>query len=105
TAPLALVGHRGAMGVEPENTLRSFRRALADGVDAIELDVRRTSDGVLVICHDSKTSRTTDGEGEIHELTLAELRAFDAGQGERIPTFDEVLDVVDGVPIQVELKA
>lgn len=100
-----IVGHRGAMGVEPENTVRSFRRAVRDGADAIELDLRASSDGELVICHDGDVGRTTDGSGPIEDYTLAQLREFDAGDGERIPTFGEVLEVVDGLPIQAELKA
>lgn len=99
-----LVGHRGAMGLEPENTLRSFRRAVIEGADAIELDLRVSLDGHLVILHDADVSRTTDGEGNVAEMTLAEIKDLDAGQGESIPTFDEVLDAVD-LPIQAEIKA
>lgn len=99
-----VTGHRGAMGVEPENTLRSFRRAAVDGADEIELDLRVSADGHLVICHDATVERTTDGQGAVAELTLAELQALDAGGGERVPTFAEVLDHVD-LPIQAELKA
>ncbi len=99
-----LIGHRGAMGLEPENTLRSFRRAVAEGADAIELDLRVSRDGHLVILHDGDVSRTTDGIGDVADLTLAELKDFAAGEGESIPTFDEVLDAVD-IPIQAEIKA
>ena len=99
-----LVGHRGAMGLEPENTLRSFRRAVEEGANAVELDLRLTSDGHLVILHDADVARTTNGKGEVAQLTLAEVRALDAGEGEVIPTFDEVLDAVD-VPVQAEIKS
>ncbi|WP_020579469.1 glycerophosphodiester phosphodiesterase [Actinopolymorpha alba] len=99
-----LVGHRGAMGLEPENTLRSFRRAVEEGADAIELDLRLSADGQLVILHDSDVERTTDGKGKVAEMTLAEIKALDAGEGESIPTFDEVLDSV-ALPIQAEIKA
>ncbi len=92
------------MGLEPENTIRSFRRAVEEGADAIELDVRLTSDGQLVIMHDADVDRTTDGNGEVAHLTFAEIRALDAGQGEVIPTFDEVLDAVD-LPMQAEIKS
>nr|WP_202885056.1 glycerophosphodiester phosphodiesterase family protein [Actinopolymorpha cephalotaxi] len=92
------------MGLEPENTLRSFRRAVAEGADAVELDLWVSRDGHLVILHDGDVSRTTDGKGNVADLTLAELKALDAGRGETIPTFDEVLDVVD-IPIQAEIKA
>ena len=82
---MIITGHRGALGSEPENTLRSFRRAIADGCDEIELDLRVTADGELVILHDATVDRTTNGTGEVAELTLAELRALDAGLGESRP--------------------
>ncbi len=91
------------MGVEPENTLRSFVRAERAGMDAIELDLHLSKDGALVVMHDADVDRTTDGTGPIAEKTLAELRELDAGQGERIPVFEEVLDAV-GLPLQVEIK-
>ncbi|GFH34705.1 glycerophosphodiester phosphodiesterase [Streptomyces pacificus] len=97
------IGHRGVMGVEPENTLRSFVRAERAGMDAIELDLHLSKDGALVVMHDAAVDRTTDGTGPIAEKTLAELRELDAGQGERIPVFEEVLDAV-GLPLQVEIK-
>lgn len=97
------VGHRGVMGVEPENTLRSFLRAEREGLDWIELDLHLSKDGALVVMHDAKVDRTTDGSGAVADLTLAELRELDAGLGERVPVFDEVLDAV-GKPIQAEIK-
>lgn len=97
------VGHRGVMGVEPENTLRSFRRAEREGVDQIELDLHLSKDGALVVMHDGSVDRTTDGAGLIRDLTLEEIRGLDAGLGERVPVFEEVLDAV-GRPIQAEIK-
>lgn len=97
------LGHRGVMGVEPENTLRSFVRAEASGMDAIELDLHLSKDGALVVMHDEDVDRTTDGTGPIAARTLAELRELDAGQGERIPFFEEVLEAVDS-PLQAEIK-
>lgn len=91
------------MGVEPENTLRSFLRAEHDGMDAIELDLHLSKDGALVVMHDTEVDRTTDGTGAIADLNLAELRELDAGRGERVPVFEEVLDAV-GSPIQAEIK-
>lgn len=91
------------MGVEPENTLRSFRRAEQAGMDAIELDLHLSKDGALVVMHDADVDRTTDGSGPIAERTLAELKELDAGGGERVPVFEEVLDAV-GSPIQAEIK-
>lgn len=97
------LGHRGVMGVEPENTLRSFVRAEASGMDAIELDLHLSKDGALVVMHDVDVDRTTDGSGPIAARTLAELRELDAGQGERIPVFEEVLEAVSS-PLQAEIK-
>ncbi|MER0444253.1 glycerophosphodiester phosphodiesterase family protein [Streptomyces sp. Edi4] len=97
------IGHRGVMGVEPENTLRSFVHAERAGMDAIELDLHLSKDGALVVMHDAEVDRTTDGRGPVGEMTLAELRALDAGQGERVPVFEEVLDAVKA-PLQAEIK-
>jgi glycerophosphoryl diester phosphodiesterase len=98
-----VVGHRGAMGLEPENTLRSFLRAEQEGVDEIELDLWLSKDGQLVILHDGNVERTTNGTGDVAGMTLAEIKQLDAGLGEAVPTFDEVLDVVT-LPIQAEIK-
>ncbi|MFE0173566.1 glycerophosphodiester phosphodiesterase [Streptomyces sp. NPDC059002] len=97
------IGHRGVMGVEPENTLRSFIAAQAAGLDLIELDLHLSKDGALVVMHDADVARTTDGKGPIAEKTLSELRELDAGRGERIPVFEEVLDAVKA-PLQAEIK-
>ncbi|MFI2348036.1 glycerophosphodiester phosphodiesterase [Streptomyces sp. NPDC019443] len=91
------------MGVEPENTLRSFVRAEQAGMDAIELDLHLTKDGALAVMHDADVDRTTDGKGPIADKTLAELRELDAGGGERVPVFEEVLDAVRA-PLQAEIK-
>ncbi|MCX5435504.1 glycerophosphodiester phosphodiesterase family protein [Streptomyces sp. NBC_00569] len=97
------IGHRGVMGVEPENTLRSFVAAQHAGLDLIELDLHLSKDGALVVMHDAEVDRTTDGRGPIADKTLAELRALDAGRGERVPVFEEVLDAVSK-PLQAEIK-
>ncbi|MER7701166.1 MULTISPECIES: glycerophosphodiester phosphodiesterase family protein [unclassified Streptomyces] len=101
--PFLTLGHRGVMGVEPENTLRSFARAEASGMDVIELDLHLSKDGALVVMHDADVDRTTDGTGPIAARTLAELRELDAGRGERIPVFEEVLEAVSS-PLQAEIK-
>ncbi|WP_426369823.1 glycerophosphodiester phosphodiesterase [Pseudocolwellia sp. HL-MZ7] len=99
------IGHRGAMGHEPENTILSFRKALALNVDAVELDVYVCKTGELVVIHDDKVDRTTNGKGYTEDKTFAELRALDAGKGELVPTLEEVLDVIDKKAIiNVELK-
>ncbi|MGR4879775.1 glycerophosphodiester phosphodiesterase [Streptomyces sp. LARHCF249] len=97
------IGHRGVMGVEPENTLRSYLRAQRSGMDVIALDVQLSKDGALVALHDPEVDRTTDGSGAVADLTLAELRGLDAGQGERVPVFEDVLDAVR-TPLQVSVR-
>ena len=99
------IGHRGARAYAPENTLASFRKALEIGVDAVELDVRKTKDNQLVVIHDADVKRTTDGEGLVSELTLKEIKGFSAEGGEKIPTLEEALDFLDKkVKVFVELK-
>jgi len=99
------IGHRGARAYEPENTLRSFKKALEIGVDAVEFDVRKTKDNQLVVIHDADVKRTTDGQGLVSELTLEEIKGFSAEKGEKIPTLKEALDFLDKkVKIVIELK-
>jgi glycerophosphoryl diester phosphodiesterase len=106
------VAHRGASRYAPENTLAAFRRALGDGAPAVECDVRRTSDGHLVVIHDPTVDRTTDGRGAVGSFTLDALLRLDAGRwfapewaGERVPLFSEVLELVRGrALIKVEIK-
>ncbi len=100
-----IVAHRGASAYEPENTLRSIRRAIEMGADAVEVDVRMTSDGVPVIMHDPTVDRTTNGKGEVRYMSLEEMESLDAGLGEKVPRLDEVLDEVKGkVDLLIELK-
>ncbi len=98
------IGHPGAAGLEPENTLRSFRRSVVEGADAIELDLRLTRDERLVVLHDADVDRTTDGKGLVVGMTLDEIKHLDAGLGERIPVFEEVLEAIE-LPIYAEIKA
>jgi glycerophosphoryl diester phosphodiesterase len=103
-SPFLCIGHRGARGHEPENTLRSIRRALELGANAIEIDVWCV-DGELVVFHDSKLDRTTNGRGLLARKSFAYLRTLDAGQGERIPTLREIFETVARrAAINVELK-
>ncbi|HEX6434369.1 MAG TPA: glycerophosphodiester phosphodiesterase family protein, partial [Gemmatimonadales bacterium] len=74
-----IIAHRGASGSAPENTMAAFTLAIEQGADAIELDVRLTADGVPVVLHDTALDRTTNRSGLLHDHTLAELRAVDAG--------------------------
>ncbi|MCX5889707.1 MAG: glycerophosphodiester phosphodiesterase family protein [Deltaproteobacteria bacterium] len=100
-----IIGHRGAPAEEPENTLRSFRRALDLGVAAVELDVQLTRDGRLAVIHDETLDRTTNGHGRVRDFTLAALKKLDAGQGEPIPALEEVLELARGrAHLAVELK-
>jgi glycerophosphoryl diester phosphodiesterase len=97
-------GHRGARGHEPENTLRSVRKALEVGADGIEVDVYFV-DGKLVVIHDDTLNRTTNGRGRLSEKSFDYLRSLDAGKGERIPTLEEIFDAVNHhAVINVELK-
>ena len=75
------IGHRGAAGHAPENTLAAVRKGIELDVDFVEIDVRRTADGVLVVLHDATVNRTTNGKGRIDALSLGEVRGLDAGNG------------------------
>jgi glycerophosphoryl diester phosphodiesterase len=94
-----VIAHRGASGYAPENTLAAFRRAVALGISFVETDLQLSRDARFVAIHDASVNRTTNGEGRVHDLTLAELRRLDAGSwfgsefaGERIPTLEEILE-------------
>ncbi len=104
---LKLIAHRGGPKYAPENTLAAFRNALALGVDGYEFDVQMTKDGELVIMHDETVDRTTNGSGAVKDLTLAQIRALDAGQGEPPATFQEALDLARsaGVWMLAEIKS
>lgn len=102
---MLIYAHRGSSGTEPENTLRAFGRAVVDGADGVELDVHLSRDGVPVVIHDRDVSRTTDGTGFVDELDLPAIRRLDAGDGERVPTLAEVLDLLAGrLKVYVEVK-
>lgn len=102
---LWVIGHRGAAGLSPENTLASFAHAVRLGVDAVELDVHLCADGHLVVIHDERVERTTNGNGKVADVPLAALRMLDAGAGERVPTLDEVLEAVPRhIGVNIELK-
>ena len=100
-----VIGHRGAAGLAPENTLAGFRRAAALGVDAVELDVHPL-DGSLVVIHDDALDRTTSGRGPLKAQSLAAVRRLDAGGGQRVPLLPEVFAALPvHVGVNVELKA
>ena len=87
-----LIGHRGASAYAPENTLMAFALAAEQGVDGIEFDVQLSADEQLVIIHDAQVDRVSDGVGRVAKLTLAELKALDLGEGQSIPTLDELFE-------------
>jgi len=86
-----LIAHRGGPVHQPENTMAAFEHAIAIGSDWIEMDIQRSQDGVLVVVHDEMVDRTTNGTGNVSDSTWEQLQALDAGNGERIPTFAEVI--------------
>jgi glycerophosphoryl diester phosphodiesterase len=100
-----IFGHQGAPGYAPENTLLSFKEAIQRGADFIELDVHRVNNELIVI-HDYRLERTTNGAGIIYDKSIKYLRSLDAGQGERIPLLTEVLNLVNKrVGVNIELKS
>lgn len=111
---MKIFAHRGSSGTHPENTLAAFRAAAALPIDGVEMDVHLTKDGEVVVIHDEKINRTTDGKGYVKDMTLEELKQVDAGswfseewRGERIPTLDEVFEVFEGTShrLNIEIKS
>jgi glycerophosphoryl diester phosphodiesterase len=106
-----IFGHRGASAYAPENTLASFELARVQCADAIELDAKLSSDGEVVVIHDSTVDRTTNGHGQVSQLTWTKLRSLDAGssfsdrfRGEKIPRLEEVFETLGKkIFINVEL--
>lgn len=99
------IGHRGAKGHLPENTLASFQKAIDLGVDGIELDVHLSSDGHIIVIHDETIDRTTNGKGGVKEHSLAVLKMQTIDHQFTVPTLDEVFDLVDRkCLINIELK-
>lgn len=118
-AGFQVIAHRGGRGLGPENTLAVFRRSLAAGADVLEMDLRTTADGHLVVLHDATVDRTTDGRGAVNEMTLAQLKTLDAGyrwtadqgrsfpfrgRGITVPTLSEVLAAFADTPLITEIK-
>jgi len=102
---IVTVGHRGARGVEPENTLLSFRKGIELGMDYVECDVQMTKDGEAVVVHPKTLAKMFGGNGDTRSKPLADWRELDMGKGEKMPTLQEVIDTVKGkVGLIVELK-
>jgi len=115
----ANLAHRGASALAPENTIEAFQLAVEAGAGGLELDVHMTSDGHIVVIHDATADRTTSGTGAVSEMTIDELRGFDAGynfspdggrtrpyrgRGVRVPTLGEVLREFPGVAVNIDIK-
>lgn len=99
------IAHRGASAYEPENTLRAFEKAIEMGATMIELDIHLSSDGCPMVVHDANLARTTNGAGLVTQHTRAEIQRLDAGQGEKIPTLAEAIDLVRGrAGLYIEMK-
>jgi glycerophosphoryl diester phosphodiesterase len=102
---MKIIGHRGASGHEPENTLRSIATAIAHGADMVEIDVFVLPTGEVILMHDDRIDRTTNGQGLTLEMPFEELRKLDAGKGEQIPTLEEVIELIDArIPLVIEIK-
>lgn len=99
------IGHRGAKAYAPENTLDSFRKAAAMGVDMVEVDIRLTKDKHPVAIHDARVKRLTESYGTVRSLTLKQVKKLKVFKSEPIPTLAEVLEVVNGsIGLNIELK-
>lgn len=99
------IGHRGAKGHAPENTLASIQKALDFGVDMIEVDVHVCKTGEVIVHHDYKLERTTNGTGYVRKRSLKYIKSLDAGNGEQVPTLCEVLDFIDKrADLNIEIK-
>ncbi|MEN8145317.1 MAG: glycerophosphodiester phosphodiesterase [Gemmatimonadota bacterium] len=117
---IRIIGHRGAAGVAPENTLVSFERGVLGGAQAIEMDVHRAASGELVVFHDSTLDRTTSGSGPVEAMSLPALQQLDAGygftpdhgrsfpyreSGVTVPTLDQAVEACAGLPLIIEVKS
>lgn len=101
-----IVGHRGASGYAPENTILSFQKAIDIGCGRTELDVRLSKDNEVIVIHDAEVDRTSDGHGLISEMNLAEIKKLNCAENQKIPTLQEVIDVCkDKIDLYIELKA
>ncbi|HSX46674.1 MAG TPA: glycerophosphodiester phosphodiesterase family protein [Patescibacteria group bacterium] len=102
---MKIIGHRGAAGSELENTLASLQTAVDLGVAGIELDIRKTKDNQLVVCHDADLSRVGSSRKKISQLTLEQLQKIPLHGGAHVPTLSEALEVIGSKPVYIELKA
>lgn len=102
---IIIMGHRGANKIAPENTLKSFKKAIELGADFVEFDVRQSKDGEIVIVHDEDTFRTTGQKGLIEDMDLIDLKKLDFGESEKIPTLNELISLAKGkISLNCEVK-
>ena len=102
---MLIIGHRGAAGYEPENTIRSFKKAIELGAEMIEFDVQLCKSGDVVVIHDFTLERTTNGNGNVANTSLSKIKKLDAGKGQEIPTLTEVLNTINkNSKVNIELK-
>lgn len=100
---MLIIGHRGAAGLEPENTIKSIKKAIELRVDMIEVDVQSCSTGEVVLFHDTSMKRLTGHNGSIGKLTLEEVKKLRVG-GEQIPTLEEAMEAIKDYPLNIEIK-
>lgn len=99
------IAHRGFSSEAPENTIEAFKKAAKSGIDMVEFDVHETRDGHVIVMHDETLDRTTDGKGQIKELTLKEIRKFHGPNGEPVPTIEEVIKILkNNCAMNIEIK-
>ena len=103
---ILIIGHRGASAIAPPNTLKAFEKAIELKADYSEFDIHITKDGEIVIIHDSNTYNTTGVNGLIKDMTLDQIKNLDAGEGEKIPTIQELINIAQNkMGLQIEIKA
>ncbi|MEX1104010.1 MAG: glycerophosphodiester phosphodiesterase family protein, partial [Dehalococcoidia bacterium] len=103
--PTLVIGHAAAAGEAPANTLAGVRACLDAGAEGMEIDVQLCADGAPVLMHDETVNRTTNLKGKVRELSLLALQGADAGEGEPVPTLEQVLELVKGrLTVMCELK-
>jgi len=102
--PIVRQAHRGASGLFPENTILSISKAINEGVEFVEMDLHLTKDRQVIIIHDETYDRTTNGTGWVWDMNLDEVQKLDAGQGEHVPTLEEVIELVRPTPVRLCLE-